>query len=422
MRISAERRPTAGMRGASWNDTLLPDGMKTSVHALQTSDGAPVTGCLYRCGSERTVVVIAHPRELLLTHYMVPHLVSAGYACWIQGMRSVGNDIRLEHEAAVLDVAAGLVKLRALGFEHIVLLGNSGGASLFALYNQQSLLAGERRLTHTPAGRPCKLAAAELPVADAFIFIAPHPGQGVLLQGAIDPSITDESDPLSIVADLSPFRLENGYHSAEDGGAQYSASFVARYRAAQRDRVGRIDLVAKAAIAQRQAARKATDPGTHGLEALAAYQPIFAVWRTDADLRCFDLTLDPSDRKWGSVWGANPLASNLGSVGFARTCTPESWLSTWSAISSNASFAQCGSAVEQPVLLIEYSGDNSVFPPDITVIFDGLRSTDKLRFRVRGNHHGHPLDASERSGQEFAAEHVREWLAHRFEPVVLSVA
>jgi hypothetical protein len=422
MEVSTEKRVAAGMRGASWNAALLPAGMRSSVYALQTSDGAQVTGCLYGCGTERAVVVIAHPRELLLTHYMVPHLVSGGYACWIQGMRSVGNDVRLEHESAVLDVAAGLEQLRALNFEHIVLLGNSGGAALFAFYNQQSLLAPEKRLTHTPAGRPTKLAAAELPVADAFIFIAPHPGQGVLLQSAIDPSVVDESDPLAIDDALSPFSSENGYQPAEAGGAHYAQSFITRYRAAQRDRVARLDTVARAAIARRQAARKAAAADAPAAEALiAAYQPIFQVWRTDADLRCFDLTLDPSERKWGSVWGANPPASNLGSVGFARTCTPESWLSTWSAISSNASFARCGAAVEQPVLLIEYTGDNSVFPADITAIFAGFRRTDAARRRVRGNHHGHPLSPGERSGQDIAGDYARDWLAERFAPAALQV-
>jgi hypothetical protein len=353
---------------------------------------------------------------------MVPHLVNGGYACWIAGMRSVGNDLRLEHEAAVLDVGASLEKLRALNFKHIVLLGNSGGAALFAFYNQQSLLPREARLTHTPAGRPVKLAAAELPVADAFIFIAPHPGQGMLLQSAIDPSVAVESDPLSIVDELSPFRAENGFRRAAEGGAHYDESFIVRYRAAQRERVARLDAVARTAVERRQAARKAADPGVRGAPTpMAAYQPIFQVWRTDADLRCFDLTLDPSERKWGSVWGADPLASNLGSVGFARTCTPESWLSTWSAISSNASFARCGDAVEQPVLLIEYSGDNSVFPADIAAIFAGLRSTDASRRRVRGNHHGHPLRPDERSGQEIAGEFACEWLAERFAPVALQV-
>ena len=56
-----------------------------------------------------------HPRELLVTHYMVPFLLDAGYAVWVQGPRTIGNDLRLEHELAVFDVAAGMRALRDQG-------------------------------------------------------------------------------------------------------------------------------------------------------------------------------------------------------------------------------------------------------------------------------------------------------------------
>lgn len=40
------------------------------------------------------------------------HDVSAGYAVFTQTARSVGNDMRLEHEIALLDVAAGIYLLK----------------------------------------------------------------------------------------------------------------------------------------------------------------------------------------------------------------------------------------------------------------------------------------------------------------------
>ncbi len=49
-------------------------------------------------------------------------------------------------------------------------------------------------------------------------------------------------------------------------------------------------------------------------------------------------------------------------------CTPESWLLTWSALSSKASFELCSSSLKQPVLMIYYTGDNTVFPSDANVI------------------------------------------------------
>ena len=411
-----ERRVTAGLRGASWDPALVPPDMRTTVYPLLTADGAPVTGYLHALGGERAAVFIMHPRELLVSHYLVPSLIDAGYACWVQGARTVGNDLRLEHELAVQDAAAGMVKLKELGFERVVMLGNSGGASLFALYNQQSLLDLPNRLAATPAGRPSKLEAATLPVADGFIFVAPHPGQGKLLLSMIDPSVTDEADALSIEPSLYPFSPANGFRPAAEGGAAYAPGFLTRYRAAQRERVAKIDSYARALIRERMTAKKRLKENAGGDPLQANHACIFQVWRTDADPRCFDLSLDPSDRRWGSVWGADPLLSNVASVGFARVCTVESWLSTWSALSSNASFEQCGAAIEQPTLIIQYTGDNSVFPSDIDGIFASIRSGDKLRHKIRGNHHGQSLRLDEPSGQLLAADICGAWLRDHFPP------
>lgn len=406
----AEKRPTAGLRGASWDAAKIPAGMKTAVYPLTTVDGAQVIGYLHARGGEKAAVMIMHPRELLVSHYAVPGLVGAGYACWVQGPRTVGNDLRLEHEIALLDVAAGMVQLKALGFDKIVHLGNSGGAGLFAFYNQQALLEPQRRIAKTPGGRPCKLPDATMPPADGFIFIAPHPGQGRLLIHCIDPSVSDEDDPFSIDAALDSLASTNGY-APYPAVTRYAPTFIERYRAAQRARVERIDRRAKTLIAERMASRSRNKASPNADDALrGAMNSIFEVWRTDADPRCFDLTLDPSDRRWGTVWGADPIASNMGAVGFARVCTPESWLSTWSGISSNASFERCGSALEQPVLMLYYTGDNTVFPSDAAAIFDSIKSTNKTRMDIRGNHHGHPLKTGEPLGQEIAVAAAVKWL------------
>lgn len=411
----ADRKVTAGLRGATWNPDLVPKNMKSRVETLTTADGAQVTGCLHSLAGETTVVFIMHPRELLLSHYMVPHLVGGGFACWVQGPRTVGNDLRLEYESALFDVAIGVRHLREAGFKHIVMLGNSGGAALFALYNHQACAEPELRISTSPGGRPTGLGEAELPGVDAFILVSPHPGQGKLLQKMIDPSVTDEADPFSMDANLFPFSRQNGYKPAEEGGAQYSPDFIARYRQAQAERVTRLDERARQMIRTRMAAKKRLKESASLLDAMvSSHQQIFQVWRTDADLRCFDLSLDPSDRRFGSVWGTRPMISNVGSVGFARNCTPESWLSTWSGHSSNASFEKCGDAMRQPVLMIEYTGDNSVFPSDLDAIFAGLGSRDTERHKIRGNHHGQSLKLDEPSGQDQAGVVSVNWLNARF--------
>ncbi|MBC8982388.1 alpha/beta hydrolase [Pseudomonas lurida] len=392
----------------------MEKAFNSTPYPLLTQDGQGALGVLFSRGGERKVVFIMHPRELVVTHYLVPEVLDAGWACWVQGARSIGNDLRLEHEFALFDVAAGMRQLRAIGFETIVLLGNSGGAGLFAFYNQQALCAPENRITRTPAGRATRFATADFPPPDGIALVSPHPGQGILLMNAIDPSVSDESDPFSTDPALDPFSEANGFHLPPDS-SRYTADFIDRYRNAQRQRVARIDAFARQLVDERQSAReRLKSGGTRDDKVVASHGPIFQVWRTDADLRCWDTSLDPSDRYVGSLWGSDPFVSNLGSVGFGRTVTPESWLSTWSGLSSNATLAKCANAIEQPTLLIEYTGDNCVFPSDADAIYGAIPATSKERFQVRGNHHGQALDEGEISGQLIAGEHLRRWLQDTF--------
>jgi pimeloyl-ACP methyl ester carboxylesterase len=408
------RQVLAGFLNTDWSPRSLPAGTTTENVVLRTSDGAATSGALYAAGRPRTAVCIMHPREFMACHYLVPDIVAAGFAAWCQAPRSVGNDLRLEHEVALHDVAAGLAFLRERGCERIVLLGNSGGSGLYALYAQQAALAPAERIARTPGGRPTKLADADLTPIDAMVLVAPHPGQGALLMNAIDPSVVDEGDALSVDPALDPLGAANGF-AAPPRSARYAAAFVARYREAQRARVARIDERARAAIAARMDLRR------RGSEALAdderrraAHTPIMLVWRTDADLRCFDQTLDPSDRGYGSVWGRDPFASNYGAVGFARWCTPESWLSTWSGLSSNALLAKTGPAIRVPTLMVEYTGDVTCFPEDFRAMFASLGATDKTHLRIRGDHHGRALAEGEEPGRYAAGRAIATWLAERF--------
>lgn len=407
---------TAGLRGTGWNPQRMERPYTVKPHALRTADKQRTLGFLYtQTGQEKTVVCLMHPREFSGTPYLVPDVFDAGCACWVQAPRSIGNDLRLEHEVALLDVAASMVHLRKLGFERVVLLGLSGGAGLYAFYTQQALRAPAERLATTPGGRPVKLAEADMPAPDALIFVSPHPGQGKLLMNCIDASVIDENDPLSVDATLDPFDPANGF-AQPPASSSYAPEFVTRYRAAQRARVERIDAKAKSLLRTRAQARKEMKQLPEGasvpaaLRRQVAHTPILPVWRTDADLRCWDLSLDPSDRDVGTLWGQDPYTSNLGSVGFARLVTPESWLSTWSGLSSNASFEKCGPELHLPTLMLEYTGDQAAFPSDMDAIFDSLGSTDKTREKVRGNHHGMALTEGEESGQAVIGRSIQHWL------------
>jgi hypothetical protein len=384
-----------------WNPRALPGGTQVENVPLRTADGAASGGALYARGKPRTAVFLMHPREFFGFHYLVPAIVEAGFAAWAQLPRSVGLDLRLEHEIALFEVASGMKFLKERGFERVVFLGNSGGSGLFSLYVQQSSLPGPQRIARTPAGRPSGLADLDMPKGDAMVYLAPHPGQGRLLMGCIDPSVTDELDPLGVDASLDPFAFGEN--------PSFDAAFIEKYRRAQVERVRRLDEKARGLVVRRQEARK-----NKGDRKLAAHTPIMTVWRTDADLRCLDLSIDPSERKAGSVWGRDVFASNYGSVGFARNCTPESWLSSWSGLSSNAALEKTAPAVAMPTLLVEYTGDQTTFPQTVREIFGWIGSSEKQHLRIRGDHHGRPLAQGEEPGRDIAGRAIGDWLRERF--------
>lgn len=404
---------TAGLRGAFWDaDRTVPEDVPLTVHPLRTHDGATISAFLYARGDEDVAAVVMHPREHLVPFYLPAELTRQGMAVCLPTPRLIGNDIRLEHEVALLDVAAAVSFLHARGFRKVLLVGNSGGGPLFAFYNQQALLAPEKRIARTPAGKPVPLAEAEMIPPDGIVFVSAHLGQGRLLMNGIDPSVTDELDPMSTDPALNPFSPKNGFSAK---GATYAPDFVSRYRAAQVERVRRLDEHAREIVARRVAAKKRLKEGGTAADRMeAAHTPIFTVWRTDADLRCWDLSLDPSDRKLGSLWGANPAVSNLGSIGFGRMCTADSWLSTWSGLSSNAVMEKCAPAIEQPTLFIEYTGDASTFPEDTQAIFDWIGTSDKQRMKLAGDHHGRPIHEGDPNPRPLAGKAIGDWVADHF--------
>jgi len=399
VRLGEGRYLTAGQR---------PGTTVTSVHELTTSDGASVHGVLATVPGARTVVCLMHPRQDLTHHPLVPLLLRAGAAVWTQHTRSVNNDLTLVHEQALLDVAAGQVFLREQGFDAVVTLGHSGGGPLFAYYHEQAGREPGSRIATTPGGRPSRLAEAAMPVPDGAVFLAPHPGQGALLLGCIDPSVADESDPLSVVPELDPFSPANGF--AEP------AECLRRYREAQRERVARIDAVARehlAHVAEARAAHRRTGAAADRRRALAPR--VLTVFRTDADPRTVDLSIDPSERPYGSLFGTRPDLINYGQVGFGRLTTPEAWLSTWSGLSSHADFVRCAPGVTAPTLFVELTGDQAAFPADSTRMITALGSADLTTAMVRGLHFGGALTEGEPTGNELAAAEIADWLHKRVE-------
>jgi hypothetical protein len=386
----------------------LPPGTSVEPLALATVDRAATTGTLYTVPGATRLVALMHPRVDVTHHYLVPLLLQRGLAVFTQRSRWVNNDAGLVHERVLLDVAAAHRWLRGRGFEEVVLLGNSGGASLYCLYAQQAALRPEDRLTDDPAGGRVDL-TGDLPPPAALVLLAPHPGQGDLLLHCIDPSVTDEDDPGSCDPALDLYDPVNGF-ATPPASARYSPDFIARYRAAQRERVERIDRRARGLLELRRRLAASAD-AADGRRAGAARHLV--VHRTDADPRAVDLSLDASRRDYGSIFGVRPDITNRGAVGFGRLSTPEAWLSTWSALSTRAAIRLTGPGIRIPALVIEYTADNTVYPGDLTDIVAALGSEDRTRVRVDGDHYGLSPDHTSRPGGAAVAELMADWLRRR---------
>ena len=294
--------------------------------------------------SKDVAYVVIHPTSNFHGHYLIDPMQSRGKAILALNTRYVGNDTMLLMERAIQDLGAGIRYLRDQGYKKVVLIGNSGGGSLATFYQSQ---AENLTVTDTPDGRPIDLQASQLPPVDAIILLAAHPGRAITLTEWIDPAVVNEFDPLTTNAALDMYNPDNG--------PAYDADWLKVYRAAQEARNARLTDWVEARLAY--------------LEGLGPDHPAkdeaFVVYRTMADPRFLDMTLDPSDRKkgilpWGPAQQVNYAPNNIG-----RFSTLRSFLSQWSKRHSRADGPACLAKTSVPILNVNYTGDELVFPSDI---------------------------------------------------------
>ena len=400
----------------------LPEGTREQPIRLQAEDGAHSGGILYTRGAESTVVVFNHPRADFANHYLTPFLVEAGYAVYGGQTRYLGNDVNCEHECICADVAAQIRLLKSGGFRYVVLCGNSGGGPLSTFYQEQANTGVGERLATTAAGFPYDLNALTLPPADGLVLLAGALSEGALALANLDPSVTDEIDPLGCDSALDMFNPANGYRKPPEA-SQYSPEFLARYREAQLARCRRIDARAREDVARRMAYRaKMSEPGFAGLPLaeqnritrMAVATATIVLYRTMADPALTDLSIHPSKRSILGLMQPDPQTANWTIPGFVQMMTPEGWLSTWSGLSTRCNMHRNVRNLSQPLLVVDFEADVTILPFVAEGTFENAATADKTLVRIHADHFAFKAEGAREAGIPETAAAIVEWLKPRF--------
>lgn len=417
-----------GMRsGANFLLEDAPAGIEHLAQTIVPQDTHAITrGIFWRPAGKRprVGVHIMHPRNDQSLNYNVLPLVKAGYAVLGRGGRWPNSDIATTHEHVLLDVAAGVRRLREHGCEQVVLLGNSGGAALAAYYQAQARTEPPGRRTATPAGDPIDLNRFDMPPADAIALIAGHPGEGFSLNRWLDPSMLDEADPFLVDPELDMYDAANGFRVPPEP-SRYAPEFLARFYAAQKERAARLEAIARQRVARRrEAARRAGEAAERSLaqhfERRAQFPDHLRVVRTLAYPAFVDPSIEPEDERDVCSYNNDPRPDLANYRTFhSAYLTPEAYLSTWSGISGLARTADRLAEVSDPTLVVHYKGDSVCHIRDARAMFEASAAADKDLVLIPGaDHYGYRILGPHQRGDRVSGgtDAVVSWMEKRFTP------
>lgn len=332
----------------------------------------------------RVALIATHYNVDFSEHYLGEYMAERGFGFlgWNTRFRGLEYAFLLEH--ALIDIGEGVRWLREVaGVDKVVILGNSGGGSLMAAYQSQA-----KGVTMRPTpGLELPKALDAIEPADLYISLCAHGGRPEVLTEWFDPSITDEQDPTSIDSSLNMYDEANA--------SPYSPEFVTKYREAQKERNHRI-----------------TDWCYEELERLSSHgmtDRAFNMYRTWADLRLMDPTIDPNKRRPQWCYAGDPRAANFSPRGIGLTNTIRTWLSMWSLRDSYCSGTPHLQRIDEPALIVQSDADTGVFPRDAQIVHDSLASVDKQLKMIPGDHY--LLEPS--NARDNVADIIAAWLEEK---------
>ncbi len=313
-------------------------GLPSPVVGRAGAGGHPCQGIYHRSVGQsgtlpRTAFIATHYNVDFSEHYLASFLAERGYGFLGWNTRFRGNEAHFLLDHALAEIGVGVRWLRA---------------------------------------------------GDLFVALAAHSGRPEVLTNWLDPSVTDESDPLSVDPALDPFSPENG--------PPFSDDFQRKYRAAQRARNERITDWALAQLAALQDTR--------------ARDRLFNLYRTWADLRMIDPDIEPSDRRPNWCYLGEPVKANYGVFGIGTLSTLRSWLSMWSLRTSQCNAAPHLRRITVPSLVVHATADACVYESDARALFGAISAADKRLEFIKADHY--LLEPA--SARTKAADLIADWI------------
>lgn len=366
---------------------------------LTTQDGASFPATLHHDADKprRTAFVMMHPSSDWQQQFLLGLLAAHGFGALGCANRYAGREAELLLEHTLLDWAACVDHLRAMGYSKVVGIGYSGGGEIATGYQSESVMP---TIKGTCMGDPPDLTCARLTPMDGIVMFNAHAGRPHSVTLALDPSVGGESgnDPLKYDASLDMFNPRNG--------PPFSEEFRALYRAAQAERNHKITRWCQGML---KSIRSAGNP-------LMTDFP-FIVHRTDANLHFLDAPAkaDAAGKKESTRWGLDARTANYtpgplrGNSTRLMIVTHASWLSQRSLATSQFDVMRFMPRCRVPTLVVWGTAD-AAGSAQSRKIFDLSPDPGKTFVAVEGATH---FMRGQTELQAAVADHICAWARER---------